>query len=254
MNRPRRRERGLTLLEILVSISILAFIGMLIYGAFDGMQRTQAGIARIDERYHQGRSALARMSRELQAAFLSLHQPLAQSQSTRLTAFLGKNQGSADRLDFASFSHRRLGQNRHESDQNELGYFVSRDPDRGDKQDLVRRESAIIDLDPIRGGVVNVLAEDIESFDLRYLDPLTGQWLDAWDSTQTTGQLYRLPLQVRIELTMRGGIGGQPIKLVTKVTLPSQVPITFASPVPLQSLLANAGSSVSTGMTIGSKP
>src|SRR4029078_1008905 len=139
-----------------------------------------------------------------------------------MTAFVAKDQGSSDRVDFTSFSHRRLGQNLHESDQNELSYFMARDPDRGDKYDLVRRESKEIDLDPTRGGAVNVMAEDVESFDLWYLDPVTTEWTETWDSTQAAGQPNRIPLQVKIRLVLKGGVGEAPIKMETKVALEMQ--------------------------------
>jgi general secretion pathway protein J len=66
--------------------------------------------------------------------------------------------------------------------------------------DLARRVSPKLDLDPERGGRVDVVATDIDLFDLAYLDPLTGQWTETWDSSQAAGQLNRLPLQVRIVL------------------------------------------------------
>lgn len=227
MNR-RALSRGLTLLEILVSISILALIATLIYGAFDGMSRARTSIFKGEERYHQGRGAIARMSRELESAFLSLHQPAIVSQAVRLTAFVGTNQGSQDRVDFNSFTHRRLGANLHESDQNELSYFLSRDPDRSDKYDLVRREAKDLDITPAHGGVVNILAEDVESFDLKYLDPVTSTWIETWDSSQLSGQFNRLPLQVMIRLVIKGRDGAAPIKLETKVPIAMQVPLTFA--------------------------
>ncbi len=223
----RARSRGLTLLEVLVSIGILALISTLIYGAFDGMARSRAGLSRIQDRYHQGRGAISRMARELQSAFLSLHQPTVVANAVRLTVFIGKNQGSSDRVDFTSFSHKRLGENLHESDQNELSYFMARDPDRGDKYDLVRRESRAIDLEPNKGGTVNVMTEDVESFDLEYLDPVTGEWTETWDSTQAAGQFNRLPLQVKIKLVLKGGVGDAPIKFQTKVSLGMQAPIKF---------------------------
>ena len=70
--------------------------------------------------------------------------------------------------------------------------------------DLVRREQTPIDLDPLRGASSNVVAEDVETFDMRYLDPLTGQWVETWDSTQVTGQPNRLPLEVRVRLVLKG--------------------------------------------------
>jgi general secretion pathway protein J len=220
----------MTLLEILVSIGILAMVSTLIYGAFDGMQKTRAGIGRVDERYHQGRQAIARMSRELQSAFLSFQQPQLLTASVRNFIFLGTDGGQSDRIDFTSFSHRRLLRNVHESDQNELSYFLGRDPDRPDKYDLLRREQKEIDLEPTKGGVVSVLCEDVTTFDVQYLEPLTDTWLDAWDSSSQASQytFSRLPLQVRIRLTLKGGEGDQPIKLMTKVGLGMQSPLTFA--------------------------
>ncbi|AUX38468.1 MULTISPECIES: type II secretion system protein GspJ [Sorangium] len=226
--RRRRRSGGVTLLEVLVSVAILAIIGTLIYGAFDGMSRSRAGISRISDRYHQGRAAIARISRELQAAFLSRHQPADKNIVVRLTAFTGEDSSPADRVDFTAFAHRRLLRNAHESDQCEIGYFGSRDPER-DKLDLVRREAKFIDLEPTRGGVVNVLAEDIESFNVRYLDPLTGEWVDSWNSTQPAAQFERLPSQVWVTLVLNGGPGGAPIKFETKVPIAMQVPIAFGN-------------------------
>jgi general secretion pathway protein J len=222
----------MTLLEILVSIGILAMVSTLIYGAFDGMQRTRAGIGRIDERYHQGRQAIARMSRELQSAFLSFQQPQLLQASVRTFWFLGTDGGQSDRIDFTSFSHRRLMRNTHESDQNELSYFLGRDPEHTEKYDLLRREQKEVDLDPTKGGAVSVLCEDVTQFDVQYLEPLTDTWLDAWDSSQMTSQYtyQRMPFQVRIRLTLRGGENDQPIKLMTKVQLAMQAPLHFGMP------------------------
>src|SRR5262249_10938507 len=157
----------------------------------------------------------------LQAAFLSLHQPQLLTASVHVTSFIGTDSGASDRIDFTSFSHQRLLRNVHESDQNELSYFLGRDPDRGDKYDLLRREQREIDEDPTKGGVVNVLCEDVTAFDVQYLEPTSDTWLDAWDSTQvsTPTQFNHLPLQVRIRLVLKGGIGDRPITLMTKVPL-----------------------------------
>ncbi|EYF02918.1 type II secretion system protein GspJ [Chondromyces apiculatus] len=224
----RRGEAGLTLVEVLISISILALIGTLIYGAFDGMNRTRRGIGQMSDRYHQGRQALSRVARELQTAFLSRHMPLDQNYLVRKTIFIAEDSSPADRVDFTAFAHRRLMSDAHESDQTEIGFFAVRDPEQRNKLDLVRRESKFIDLEPERGGVVNVLAEDIDSFSLQYFDPMTGEWTDSWDSSQVTGQYDRLPLQVWITLVLRGGPGGQLIKFETKVPIAMQVPLGWA--------------------------
>ena len=82
--------------------------------------------------------------------------------------------------------------------------------------------------EPTSGGVVQTLAEDVVSFQVSYLDPALGEWVDSWDSTQPTGQFERLPRQVRVELVLgRGPDGGTPYRFVTKVPIAMQSPLMF---------------------------
>jgi general secretion pathway protein J len=232
MIRPSRRSQlGLTLIEAMVSIGILALIGSLIYGAFDGMSRSRKGITQMSDRYQQGRSAMARMAREIQAAFVSKHGDnlngiSSLAQQARKTAFIGKDNGSFDRLDFTSFAHKQLGP--HESDQSEIGYFGSRNRETG-VVDLVRREDKYLDMEPGKGGVVNILVEDVESLEMEYLDPITREWVGEWDTTQAAGQPWRLPMQVRITLLINGGPGGKPITLRSRVSPAIQTALEFAN-------------------------
>ena len=226
----KRKSRALTLLEVMVAVAILAMVSVLIYGAFDGMNRGKKFLGRSADCYHQGRGAMSRIAMEISSAFLSNHQPLTQQQIRRLTIFVGSHGSPADRLDFTSFSHRRLNRDAHESDQNEISYFGSPDPDVSGKMDLARREASIIDTEPKKGGEVLVLVDDIERFELRYLDPTTTLWTDTWDSSQVSGQPNRLPFEVRITLVLKRVPGQEPIKFVSKVQLPMQSPLSFAVP------------------------
>lgn len=231
MRRARRKHaRGMTLLEVLVSLGVMAMISLLIYGAFDSISRGRRGEALRADRARQGRDAVERIAREVQGAFLSLHQPLSPAMQTRMTAFIASNGANYDRVDFTAFAHRRVERDVKESDQAEVGYFVVPDPDVNGKMDLVRREQAPIDFDPKRGGVVNVLAEDVESFDLKYLDPLTGQWVESWDSTQLAQQLNRLPIEVRVELKLKSVRNTPEFKFTTKAILPITQPLRFGIP------------------------
>lgn len=222
-----RRARGMTLLEILVSLGIMAMISLLIYGAFDSLSRGRRGEALRADRARQGRDAVSRIAHELESAFLSMHTPTNVALVTRTTGFVAQNSSQYDRVDFTSFSHRRVAKEAKESDQAEIGFFVVKDPEVDGKMDLVRREQAPIDFDFKRGGVVNILAEDVERFDLRYLDPLTGQWVDTWDSTLMTAQLNRLPLEVRIELELKPVRNTPAFRYVTKIMIPTQQPLQF---------------------------
>ena len=224
------RQRGMTFIEVMVALAILTMISLLIYGAFDSLSRGKKGEALKSDRARQGRSAILRMTRELSAAFLSMHNPQNPSLITRTTAFIGVSSTPYDRLDFASFAHRRVEKDAKESDQAEIGYFVVKDPDAPDKMDLVRREQTPIDFDPKKGGIVNVLAEDVESFHARYLDPLTGLWVESWDTTQVSGQLNRIPLEIRLTLVLANVPLGVDKTFTTKLMLPMQQPLSFGIP------------------------
>ncbi|HYO97032.1 MAG TPA: prepilin-type N-terminal cleavage/methylation domain-containing protein [Polyangiaceae bacterium] len=234
----RRWLRGFTLLELLVAISILAMISMLIYSAFASMRRSKEGLERVSDRYREGRLAMQRISRELQSAYLSLHVPENLSLVMQKTAFIGTRGNPADRIDFNAFANVRRDRDSHESDQAELSYFGSPNPNGGGTVDLVRRISTRLDLEPARGGRIEVLATDIDLFEVEYLDSQTGLWSETWDSTQPIGQPNRLPYQVRFTLVLNSGrrvsagSGRDRIRLMSTVALPIQQPLSFAASQP----------------------
>ncbi|MEY2935146.1 MAG: putative ral secretion pathway protein [Pseudomonadota bacterium] len=224
---------GFTLIELLIAIGVLSMISMLLYGAFDGLERTRTGVARLGERYHEGRAALQRIAYELSASYLSAHAPPDQSLVAVKTAFIGTDDAPAARVDFNSFSHRRYDKDAKESDQAEISYFGSPNPDGSGQTDLARRVTPRLDTDPEHGGRVEVLATNLDAFELSYLDAANAQWTEKWDSTQALGQHNRLPLQVRISLILAGGTRPsegrrpEPLRFVTKVAMALRDPLTF---------------------------
>ena len=231
----RTAHRGFTLIEVLVAMAILAAIAALIFGAFSGMKRSKEGIERVNDRHREGRLAMSRMVRELQSAYISGHQPIAPVAPVQKTVFKGTQGSPGDRIDFASFSHRRLLEDSRETDQAEISYFASTDPEKPGRVNLMRRMSPRIDMYPEKGGKTEILATDIDLFQVRYLDAATGQWQDRWDTTQATEQVGRLPLQVQLILVLNGGTRHSAerergtIRLVTKVALPMTKALTFAT-------------------------
>lgn len=228
------KARGFTLIEVMVAIAVLSMIATVIYSAFAGMRRTKEGVERINDRYREGRLAMSRMVRELQSAFISMHQPIPPVTPVQKTIFKGTQGSPGDRIDFASFAHRRLVEDARETDQQEVSYYAESDPEKSGVVNLVRRVSPRLDLYPEKGGKVEVLATDIDLFQMQYLDAATGQWNDRWDTSQATEQVGRLPLQVRIVLVLNGGSrhsadrGQGTIRLVTKVMIPMTKGLTFA--------------------------
>jgi len=224
------RARGMTMIEIMVAIGILAMVAVLIHGVIDSLSRGRKGEGMRAERAHEGREAMQRIVRDLSGAFISSHVPSIPALMTSRTAFVGKSSLPYDRMDFTSFAHLRTERDSHESDQAEVGYFVVSDPEVPEKMDLVRREQTPIDYEPLKGGIVNVVAENVERFDVRFLDPQTAQWVETWDSMVVTGQPNRLPYEVDITLVLKGVGGGPSYSYTTKMFIPIQSPLSFGIP------------------------
>jgi len=218
-------KRGFTLLEIILAVAVLAVVGTMVYGGFS---QTALNKARVEEDVEHSRivhMALERMARELTMAFVSTHANPSLDLRVVETAFIGKNNGKDDRVDFTSFSHRRLYRNARESDQNEISYFVTQHPDDRDVQVLARREQNRIDEDPRRGGKSQILVENIEEFNLEYFDPLLSDWVQTWDTEDVLAQPNRLPTQIRILLSVKDPRRrGETQTFGTRVT----IPLTYA--------------------------
>jgi general secretion pathway protein J len=225
----RRARQGLTLIEVMVAMAIIAIVSTLLYTGFTQTARNKRRIETEMNRHHEIRMGLERISRELSMAFVSAQLNPSPALQVVQTAFVGTESGGGSRLDFTSFAHQRLYRDAHESDQNELSYFLADDPDDASLDVLARREQQRIDDDPRDGGQAQVLIRDVTGFELSYLDPQTGEWLSTWDTTQGAMQPNRLPSQVFIKLTVPNVRGQGPEQTFgTRVSLPLQFALNHA--------------------------
>lgn len=220
------RRSAFTLVEALIAIAILAIVGTLVVGGFNQTFKNKNRVEADIDRYHVLRLALERMARELSMAYVSAQYNPNASLQVMQTAFIGDE----NRIDFTSFSHQRLVRDSHESDQNELSYFLARHPDDPSIKVLARREQHRIDDDPTTGGNVMIMVENVEEFDLEYLDPTTGNWVRTWDSTQAAMQANRLPSQVKLTLTVpHPRKQRETLALGTRATIPLQFGLNHAT-------------------------
>lgn len=229
----RRAQRGLTLLEVLVATAILSMVATMIWVSFDQTAKMRMKLTERQEHDHYARVAMARITRDLRAAFLSLHVNQEQRLASVITVFKGRAGLGGAQLDFTTFTHRRLHRGAHEGDACEVGYKLMehRGDDNLEGMDLVRRESARIDNDPEHGGVLDVLVPGVRSFEVRFFDDATDQWVDSWDSTQATGQPGRLPPRVRITLAVEEGAAHEERVYTTETQLYLTRPLTFGLPI-----------------------
>jgi len=203
----RLARRGLTLIEIMVAMAIMALIGSISAGT---LATSIDALEIMEDAGGSSRSArivMRRITKSLELAYLT---PNRTAVNTYRTVFVGKDEGDEDQIWFATLGHQRKIRDSRECDQAEITLFMDDDPDDKDTKVLFMRESPRIDQYPDKGGRPMPLARGVSRFDLRYLDGTTGEWRDEWDTegSETPGRLPRA-VQIVIEITSKDPNGDE---------------------------------------------
>lgn len=227
-----RSQRGFTLIEVMIAITILAVI----MGAVGAMSRTTFNTRDIlnerFERYQVVRNAMNRMSTEISMAFIAgpdhggeeipgaptreqtdEEELAARSRDPIQYAFIGRR----DKLNFTSFAHMRTQPDERSGYSAEIGYEVrsTRDPQTRELvKSLVRREDVSLDDKVERGGRVYTMIPRLEDVKFEYWDAgaarvgedsrdtvTQGRWVSEWNTTRND-QAGRLPPRVRITVIL----------------------------------------------------
>ena len=195
-----KRLRGMTLIEVMISLAVLSMIVVSVWSSFQG---TIKGIELTEEsqkRYSIVRNGLARVTSELSMAYLSFNRPL--DDQNHYTLFEGRDSFDTDSLTFSAFAHLRIRKDANESDQSVIQYFVDKDADDGSRTHLYRRETRRLTGDqPERLEEffpAYVVIEDVVSFDVKYWDNRQFEWIDEWRTMATDMQPDRIPERIKI--------------------------------------------------------
>lgn len=168
-----RQKNGFTLLEVLVAVGLLAVVSTLMVMAMGMTFKAREEIERIEELNHSATVALRRICLDLSMAYLSNH--VNKDEPVGITLFVGKS----DSILTTYLGHERRQRSARESDQGVVEYRLEHDP-KGQGKVLVRREKSIIDMDPDKGGVKEVLVHNVKEFTLKYWDEKEEDWKDEW--------------------------------------------------------------------------
>ncbi len=216
------RQRGLTLIEIMISLAIMGFMMTIAWTTIRSASEARVNFTALEERNHEVRVAMARMVQDLQSAYLSSNED--QSFDNRRTLFVGKSEA----LRFSSFGHVSLWSDANESDQTLISYYVDDDRENQGKDALYRKELRRTSNEPWEGepGEHDVLLRDIEKVEIEYWDWKDKKWQETWDTTKGDSEPKRLPTRVRIELTYKNG-RGEELKISTQARLLLQEELSF---------------------------
>ncbi|MEO6953056.1 MAG: prepilin-type N-terminal cleavage/methylation domain-containing protein [Polyangia bacterium] len=220
------RDRGFTLIEVMVSVAILAMMSTLVWSSFKQTSLTKKNVESQALRYRTVRLALDRMAKELTMAFLS--QDEDPSQPERRTRFVGKPQGHMHNLTFSYFGHQRLYEDAPEGDTAVVMYFSEPDREKRGTTNLMRRESRRLgNIKPEDlSGETDVMCDDVVQLKVTYYDSRAKEWREEWNTTSADGQPDRLPSKVKIVLTVHDE-RGQEVPFTTQVHIAMQEPLNL---------------------------
>ena len=221
----RRHARGFTLIEIMISIALFSVIAVTITVSMSNSFEVKRELTEINDRYHEGRQVMRRITRELRMAFLRAQPPeeVQEERPAVLTRFLGEE----DEIYFANNAHIRLRAEGRESDQSEVAYFLRRpsydSPYRG--KTLFRRESRRVDNRPDRGGSTWPVLDGVKSLKIEYWDDSKEIGDDAWQRDWDSDDNKLLPARVRVTLELERLGSDQVIRFVAQAAPKIRRPI-----------------------------
>ncbi|MFZ4402981.1 MAG: type II secretion system protein GspJ [Pseudobdellovibrionaceae bacterium] len=250
-----KKQLGFTLIEVLITITILSVLSLLISQSIQQAIRYKIKAQREIDEISRLRDALRLMERDVQLAYhyrdlekemeaLVTKKPTAKPDPTNpnftpqfpnareaprmdpVTHFIGQE----DSLHFVTSNNSRTVRNSKQADFIEVGYSLkdcqSLGEGGGSSKCLWRRSSSIVDDDVTKGGEAVVLLENLKEFKLRYIGKGKQDWNKDWrtDDGGDGATKNNFPDAVEISIT----IDGKKIKGKNK-TYQSQlvVPIHF---------------------------
>lgn len=169
----RRQHSGFTLIELVISVALMAIVLSAAYACLNAGFSTQKLIEPRTDVLQNARVALRLLSADLRgacalpkgAAFLGVRR------------FIGAT--PADNLDFAThhYTPKRPG----EGDFCEQSIFLEKDPNRSGFV-LWRRRNPTLALDPLSGGQREEIASGVTGLQLEYYDGF--DWYESWGDPQ----------------------------------------------------------------------
>jgi type II secretion system protein J len=191
--------KGLTLLEVLVSIAILGILMGAIYGTYTSTVEAIQVAREKGKIYQMTRIVFDRMTKDLESALIHVSSP---HEKIRL-GMIGKNQEldgkPADRIDFTTLNHLALGGEGPQTDLCEVGYQIVEDSE-NEGFKLFRRDDGIPDDELIDGGFSHEMASRVTGLDIIFQDE-KGNEFDDWNSTRGE-HAGKLPSLITIKLSI----------------------------------------------------
>jgi general secretion pathway protein J len=228
MRARRSTQAGLTLLEVMLAVAILAVMMTLAWKTIANTSDAKKVFEAYEERNHELRMALGRIVRDLEHAYLSSNED--RNAAHPRTMFMAKSSLRLPDIRFSTLDHRVLWADANESEQTVISYVPHDNPDHPGAVDWLRREQRRMSNEPPESEPADydVLVHDIVGAKLEFWNWKNNEWQDSWDTTQADGQKGWLPSRVRITITVKGP-DDKDVKLSTQARLWMQEVLNFTN-------------------------
>ena len=186
------RQRGFTLVEMLVALTIFALMSVLAYRGLSAALQTRAHLTADNQRWRDIALTLAQLEQDMGQV---VNRPVRGSGGLSLPALVGHAQAFG--ADDAQLSFSRMGmawQTGVLADVQRHGYRLNN----GTLEQLVW---PVLDQAPRSEPAVQPLLERVRRFDLRYLDG-SGNWQSRWPLPG----MAALPAALEVVLELDGGV------------------------------------------------
>ena len=219
------KERGFTLLEILIAIFILVLVVSAVFGAFSGTFKVVTETEIQGEIYAAARVALERISEDLASVYVGdlakTKQPEVGPPRQRFL-FVGEDhkvdEQSADTLRFLSWAHVSFKAGRQPEGPAEINYYTQYDEETG-ALTLYRSDTLDYLETPENGEGGLLLCEGLKWLEFIYYDR-EGDAHNSWDTTENSGNA-ELPSRVAISIGFENALDpDNPLQFMTGVALP----------------------------------
>ena len=203
---PASTQRGFTLLEVLLAVSIAAVTMTAVAGAFMSTMQARNVVDSLTQSTEDGERILSLMEHDLRGLWCY--------NIKDNKVFFGRNRDiagwSADQIDFVTSTEAFLAVETNDSrwvrtPLCEVGYWLRDNRKLPGKLELWRREDPLVDNDLTSGGTFQLVCDRIESFNIEYFESIgyDAEPRDDWDSSVDDN----LPRRMKIEFTIERKTG-----------------------------------------------
>ncbi len=183
-------RKGFTLVELMITLGLVALVMSIIYGVILSTIRSASTIEEGMQGVEVGPAILAQVRQVLEGVILL---------DPEEEQFLGQNKESGgkdrDRIDFLTTT---MAYEREDPEAerkfyglNEVGYQLRDNPDDNSLGVLYRRIDPFVDEEPLKGGQLVELYDRVLRFNVEYVENPEDDPLDKWSNKEKEGALPR---------------------------------------------------------------